>query len=299
MSSIAVAISTTGDPHRLNLLSQCVKGWDAALPFGASLFITVDGDDEACHHVENVVSHWTGSIYRVGQPLHPHGLGAALGEYIYDVREGRLGVAVNKNTGIELMMHNTNAEHLFLSDDDIWPLNPDALDLHVSGNGLDHSMVCWGKHRLLDVVARTPELRWASWSWPRGSMLYTRRSVVEKVGGMIEAFGPGGHEHVEWSRRIHQAGLTPVLYPSPFEYANQTAMDASHYWYAEDMPKRREGIAGYARRKRGITSVRRQPDDWVMIDEIMARRDGDTSYVPYTAGENHRGSATLYHNHRA
>lgn len=285
---IGVAISTTGDEHRLSLLARCVKGWDEALPDNSSMFITVDGDEDACRRVHNVVSNWTGSIFRVGQVL-PF---TAAGVH-YEVREGRLGVAVNKNTGIELLMNGAKAAHLLLSDDDIWPLSPEAIDLHVSGN-LDHSMVCWGRHRLGWTSNGCAE-----WTWPRGSMIYTRRSVVDQIGGMVEAFGPGGHEHVEWSRRIHQAGLTPAAYPSPLAYAHGGAMSAALYWYAEDMPKKGEGMAAYAARKHRTTSVRRLPEDGAMIDEIMRSREGSSAFVPYVAGENGRASATLYHNRRA
>ena len=290
---LGVAISTTGDEHRLSLLARCVKGWDEALPDNSSMFITVDGDEDACHRVYNVVSNWTGSIFRVGQPYLFPSLDTGYGTRI--IREGRLGVAVNKNTGIELLMNGAKAAHLFLSDDDTWPLRPEALDLHVSGNrGLAHSMVCWGRHRLGWINAG-----YAEWTWPRGSMIYTGREVVEQVGGMVEAFGPGGHEHVEWSRRIHQAGLTPAAYPSPLPYSASNAMGAADYWYAEDMPKKGEGMAAYAARKHRTTSVRRLPEDGAMIDEIMRSREGSSAFVPYVAGENGRASATLYHNRRA
>src|SRR5690348_6571428 len=175
MSDIAVAISTTGDPHRLRLLAYSVGCWRGVMAehnqfvHNPNLFVTVDGDINAVDRVVDAIGYEPVPIYQVGQPTSA--------EAIHVPREGRLGVAVNKNTGIELMMDETDAAHLFLSDDDIWPLNPRALDFHVSGNGLSHSMVCWGQHRLLDTVARTPEFRWASWSWPRGSMIYTHRSV--------------------------------------------------------------------------------------------------------------------------
>lgn len=291
--TVGVAISTTGDKHRLRLLESCVEAWGTFLPEDANMFITVDGDEDAVARAAEVVSDVSGGVFRVGQPW-PEG------SRIREVREGRLGVAVNKNTGLELLMDNTQVEHLFLSDDDTWPLEAKSLDLHID-QSLSHSMVCWGAHRL----EWTSNGDWAEWGWPRGSMIYVRRSVVEKVGGMIEAFGPGGHEHVEWSRRIYQAGLTPALFPSPLAYAHepraggQIAMAAGDYWHAEDMPETYESMASYSARKRRITSVRRQDGDWEMIDKIMSRQDGDTSFKPYTAGDNGRASATLYHSDRA
>lgn len=180
----AVAISTTGDAHRLGFLETCVEAWDKALSPGDSLFVTVDGDAEDTRRVAERVHFWTESVFQVGQFVNDSGLSTGT---------RRMGVAVNKNTGLELMMDNTRADHLFLSDDDTWPLYSASLDKHT-GSPLMHSLVCWGRGRSLAPVDGA-----AVWSWPRGVMMYTQRRVVETVGGMDERFGPGGHEHVELS----------------------------------------------------------------------------------------------------
>lgn len=264
----------------MGFLETCVKMWDRALPFQASMFVTVDGSVQDAQRVAVAVYDWTGSVYRVGQPV-----------VQYTTREGRLGVAVNKNTGLELLMDNTSAEHLFLCDDDTWPLYPESLTKHTD-LGLAHSMVCWGKSRWVKTHEGFTE-----WNWPRGVVLYTHRSVVEKVGGMDERFGPGGHEHVEWSNRIHNAGLTPVPFASPVLYSlngvGGPAMRASTLWHCEDM--RRPGEPGevWQRRKKRNTSIRRTSEDWASINEVMAAHEGDTSFVPFRAHENSRSSATL------
>jgi hypothetical protein len=284
-----VAISTTGDLHRLPFLSRTVRGWDRS---GVdSMYVTVDGDEAACQRVLNVVSHWTGSVYRVGQPLPP-----ALGQHVHKMRDGKLGVAVNKNTGLELMMTGPSfpVEHFFLSDDDIFPKNEKSIHLHMD-SPMMHSMVCWGSHRLGGTHPG-----YAEWDWPRGSMLYVKKPVVNMIGGMIEAFGPGGHEHVEWSRRIHAAGLSIALYPSPLAYSREDArtghsgMGAADYWDAVDMPLDGEHIGNYGERKARITSVQRDDDDQRMIDDIMRRSEGCKHFVPYWAAQNNRASATLY-----
>jgi hypothetical protein len=125
-------------------------------------------------------------------------------------------------------------------------------------------------------------------------MQYVTRPVVERVGGFIEAFGYGGHEHVEWSRRIYQAGLTPVMFPSPAIYGGDFAMWARRFWHVEDMPRPGELLGNFRQRKRKNTSVRRRESDWAAIDTLMAERDGDTRFVPYHADQNRRGSATLW-----
>lgn len=276
---IGVAISTTGDKHRMRLLQQSVRAWDKVLPLGSSMFITVDGSVEDAERVRESVDCWTGAVFRVGQPEGPE-------------RE-RLGVAANKNTGLELLMGNTSVDHLFLCDDDTWPLSRAALDLHIEMNVM-HTMVCWGKHRLVTPSAHH---RAAYWNWPRGVLLYLARQVVTRIGGMDERFGPGGHEHVEYSQRIYSAGMSPAPFTTPAAYANHSlsgdAMGAANYWHAEDMRRPGEPLGNHRLRRRNLTSVRRTDEDWPAINKIMAEREGNVDFVPYRASLNGRASATL------
>jgi hypothetical protein len=284
--SKAVAISTTGDEHRLGFLETAVRRWDRALGVGDSLFVTVDGDDAACARVAEAVAKYTGSVFRVGQvaPGIPDRL-------MYPNFNGRMGVAVNKNTGLELMMDQTAAAHLFLCDDDTYPRDHRALLKHTE-LGIPHSMVVWGAHRLQHQRGR-----YATWTWPRGVMLYQTRAVVEQVGGMVEAFGPGGHEHAEWSRRIHQHGLTPAPYITPIMYAlNWTqgkASRAGYLWHCEDMKQEGETSVELGHRRKAITSLRKGERDWDKINAVMLGMDGWTDFVPYQAHLNGRASATL------
>lgn len=263
---IGVAISTTGDEHRLGLLESCVNAWRTHLPLGSVLLTTVDGDEDATDRVYSTYdSSKFGNVVRVGQGR--------------PAREGHQGVAVNKNTGIELLM-NAGVEHLFLCDDDTWPLLTGALTQHTRlgrDHGILHNMIGWSAGRL-----RKRYTNYVTWTWPRGVLLYAHRSVVETVGGMDERFGPGGHEHVEWSKRINAAGLTPKPYCSPRVYGDDDAMGVQRFWNCADIERRHK------------SSVRRVGKDWKHINKIMAEREGDTSFVPYTAAENSRESATLW-----
>lgn len=262
-----------------------------ALPVGSPLFVTVDGDEDAYRRAVAAVGGLAATVVRVGQPSDGWSGGP------FGVRDGRLGVAANKNTGIECMMNwlgespYPTVEHLFLSDDDSWPLSTDALTAHTS-MGLPHSMVCWGMHRQ-QTVHWDGENHWAFWKWPRGSVLYVERSVIVRCGGMREEFGPGGHEHVEWSRRIHQTFATPGLYPSPGSYADNRATGARRLWHCEDMQQKGEPLGNARIRRRRLTSVRRAPGDWEHIEKIMNEVDGDTSFVPFRAAGNGRLSATM------
>ena len=292
-NKVGVAISTTGDEHRLDLLTRSVAAWRKAIGLGSVLVVTVDGDAEAFARAAEAVDLAEGSggvVLRVGQPL--LGPDTVYGDPYPQPRDGRLGVAVNKNTGIEWLM-DAGVDHLFLSDDDTWPLYPQSLEKHIDF-GARHSMVCWGKNRLEFTLGDG-----AAWTWPRGVMLYVRRPLVDVVGGMDERFGPGGHEHVEWSQRIHRAGLTSFPFISPLVYAlNGPAgpgTRAASLWHCEDMRRPGEPYATAMHRKKATTSVRRRDGDWAKIEALMAERAQDPNlFVPYTAHENGRTSATLY-----
>jgi hypothetical protein len=288
MTSQAVAISTTGHEHRLGFLETSVRQWDEALSPGDSLFVTVDGSERDCANVAEVVKHWTGSVFRVGRPA-----------YSGDMDNNhRLGVAVNKNTGLELMMDRTRADHLFLSDDDCGPRSSLALDKHTDLSrkySIGHSMVCWGAHRLLPTASEgTP---YARWSWPRGVMLYTHRTVVDIVGGMVEAFGAGGHEHAEWSRRIHQSGFTPAPYISPKVYEMYSiagqAQRAERFWECQDMRKIGETSVNLGHRRKAISTLPQEARDYGNATAVMREMDGSTAFMPFRSHENGRASASL------
>lgn len=279
--TIGVAISTTGDEHRLGFLETCVAAWRKALPLGSVIVVTVDGTEAAAARAAHAVMGFA-EVYRVGQR-----------RWSVDPYDGKQGVAVNKNTGIELLMAQ-GIEHLFLSDDDSWPLTYEAIEQHLDF-GPPHSMVCWGNGRIERVDSQG-----AVWKWPRGVLLYARRSVIERVGGMVESFGLGGHEHAEWSNRIHQAGMTPEPFITPAAYGfpdGGLSMGARRFWHCEDMPGVSEPRLEFQKRKKGNTTIHRTSEDWVRIDRVMRRQRGSSGFVPYEAEQNGRVSATLCTTH--
>jgi hypothetical protein len=262
-----VAISTTGQFHRIPFLETCVERWGSALRHDCHLVVTVDGDAMDAERVRIALD----------------GKGADV-LWMVPAAEGRRGVAANKNTGIEWLVE-MGVEHLFLSDDDAWPTCPGAPDLHRHPGAPPHSMVNWGPHRLDNEMA---------WTWPRGSVLYAHRSVVDTIGGMIEAFGTGGHEHVEWSRRIFQAGITPFLYTAPLAYAAlEGGYGARRFWHCEDMPRPGEHMSLTMARRRRLTSMNREADAAAKSEQIMDVMDGSPRFVPYTAARNGREQAIV------
>lgn len=153
------------------------------------------------------------------------------------------GVAATKNRGITALM-DAGCEHLFLADDDVWPISPDWWRPYVD-DPEPHLMHCWGKSRLID-----DDGHYRVFSHPRGCLLYAQRRVIERVGGMRTEFGRWGGEHAEWSRRIHNAGLTT------HRYADLTAA-ARGIWHAEDYTRRTPSTVSAAERE-ALTPRRHQ-----------------------------------------
>lgn len=180
----------------------------------------------------------------------------------------REGVAVTKNRGIAALM-DAGCEHLFLADDDMYPLSAESWRRYVD-QPIGHLSLCWGGHRRLESHVQG----YSNWKWPRGVMLYLHRSMVEKYGGMREEYGPGGHEHVDLSRRIHQGGDTPYPYMD-------LEQDPRQWFHAEDMPRAGETVPQFAARKRRHTTIKRTSVDKRRVDRLWRELDGDTSYVEY------------------
>ncbi len=167
------------------------------------------------------------------------------------------GVAVTKNRGLAALM-DAGCEHLFLADDDVWPVTP-RWWRHYAADTEPHLMHCWGKSRL-----KSDDGEHTVWSWPRGVLLYAHRSVVDRVGGMRPEFGRWGGEHVEWSRRIHAAGFTA----HPFQ---DVTVARTGVWYAED----------YTRKVASTVSQRERAASEATRHELYSRFRGSSDFVPY------------------
>ena len=167
------------------------------------------------------------------------------------------GVAATKNRGIAALM-DAGIEHLLLADDDIWPITPNPWRPYVT-DPEPHLMHCWGRSRLL-----TDDGHYTTWTHPRGVLLYAHRSVIDRVGGMRTEYGRWGGEHVEWSRRIHNAGLTR------HRYADLTAARTGT-WHCEDYTRATPSTISAADRE--ATREHRRG--------LYAAHRGTTDYVPY------------------
>jgi hypothetical protein len=120
------------------------------------------------------------------------------------------GIAGAKNKCLELL-YNTGAEHLFLFDDDAFPLVDEWWRPYVESPE-PHLMRIFpdlaGPRKLNDIRLVYGDPHHHAYTGPRGVMLYVERRVLDIVGGMDTIYGKWGWEHGDWSNRIHNAGLT-------------------------------------------------------------------------------------------
>lgn len=122
-----------------------------------------------------------------------------------------VGIAKAKNKCLELL---DDCDYIFLFDDDTYPAKEKWYEPYIK-SGENHLMMTWhlynngrpNGHNLIKV-----ENGLAQYTSPCGCMLYITKKVLETVGGMDEGFIKWGDEHVEWSNRIYNAGLTTHRY---------------------------------------------------------------------------------------
>lgn len=121
-----------------------------------------------------------------------------------------LGIVAAKNASLMALM-DAGCEHLFLWDDDAWPIADDwhtpyieSPEPHLSYQFLDLA----GPKKLKDLAVLHRDERHIAYTGQRGVMLYYHRSAIEKVGGFDPIYGRGMYEHGDLALRIHNAGLT-------------------------------------------------------------------------------------------
>ncbi len=175
---IGIGISTH---NRVDAFNKCKENINKYLPDGAKVVVVDDGSDDKIE-----------SDYRFDK---------------------NVGIARAKNKCIELLI-DSGCDQLFLFDDDCWPIKPDwhipyvdSREPHLSFT-FDH--LCNGRpngrHKYKTKNGH------AYYQKPCGPMLYIDKKAVDRVGGMDINFGKWGFEHVNYSDRVFNAGLTSERY---------------------------------------------------------------------------------------
>lgn len=129
-----------------------------------------------------------------------------------------LGIPAAKNRCLAELA-GLGCREMFLFDDDTWPAAPDwwrpfveSPEPHLQYNWLRFAKDDQPVSGMAEVY-RSPGL--VAYTHSMGCLLYLTSDVLRRVGGMRVEFGVGMHEHIEWSRRIHNAGLTSFAHQSP------------------------------------------------------------------------------------
>lgn len=114
--------------------------------------------------------------------------------------EERVGIPAAKNKCLELARYR----HIFLFDDDTYPIADNWYVPYIN-SGKEH--LCYTflpKYKIKEGFKYH--------TLGNGCMMYLTRKCIDKVGGFDWAYGLGKYEHVDLSRRIHNAGLTEAIF---------------------------------------------------------------------------------------
>jgi hypothetical protein len=179
-SNIGIAISTH---NRYDVLARAIEHQLKYLPAGALVVVVDDGSSETVAVPEGV------KLIRSDMSR---------------------GIVAAKNASIEALI-NAGCEHLFLWDDDAWPIaggweQPyiESPEPHLAYQFQDFAT---GK-KLNDIAVLYRDGKHVAYTGQRGVMLYYHRSAIEKVGGFDSIYERGMYEHSDLALRIHNAGLT-------------------------------------------------------------------------------------------
>jgi len=112
----------------------------------------------------------------------------------------RSGIPAAKNKCLELAKY----DHIFLFDDDTYPIC-DEWYLPYINSGKEH--LCYS---FLPYFKAKNCFKYHTLG--NGCMLYVTRKCIDTIGGFDWNYGLGKYEHVDFSRRIHNAGLTESVF---------------------------------------------------------------------------------------
>jgi len=241
-SRIGIAITTHNRP---DVLKRAIEQHMKHLPAGALLVVIDDGSKPA-------------AVVPDGVQLLRH--------------ESSLGIVASKNASLTVLM-NTGCEHLFLWDDDAWPIADnwhlpyiESPEPHLAYQFLDLA----GRNKLNDMTVLYRDDKHIAYTGQRGVMLYYNRSAIEKVGGFDPVYGRGMYEHPDLALRIHNAGLST--------------------WAFADVVGSEKLIHSMDEHEEGTRSIPR-PDREALVKRNVgifnARRDsGYTGFASYSSNPN-------------
>lgn len=112
----------------------------------------------------------------------------------------RAGIPAAKNKCLELAKY----DHIFLFDDDTYPIADDWYLPYIN-SGKEH--LCYS---FLPYFKAKNGFKYHTLG--NGCMLYVTRKCIDTIGGFDWNYGLGKYEHVDFSRRIFNSGLTESIF---------------------------------------------------------------------------------------
>lgn len=128
-----------------------------------------------------------------------------------------VGSPISKNMCLEIA-DNLGAEHIFLSDDDTFPIKEGWEQLYIKSGAAHLNYTFKYRFKIVDGLLHFEN--------PNGCMMYLNRRAIDKVGGFDIGFIKYGYWHGAYSNRVYNAGLIP----HPF----MDVMGSSKYLYCLD-----------------------------------------------------------------
>ncbi len=147
-----------------------------------------------------------------------------------DTDKDRRGVACRKN---ECLRALKDCDHIFLFDDDCYPINDGWIDLFID-SGFNHLLFLNESHKKTEgIIYRDCG----------GVFLYMTNEAVQRVGSFDERFDTWGFEHADYSCRIAMA------YNDRHPY--KCLINTDKYLYAEDYsnPNHISSISAFEKQK--------------------------------------------------
>lgn len=176
---IGIAITTFNRP---SVIASSIQQWRKYLPKDAVLVVVDDGSD----------------------------IPFAGADYVFP---SNAGIAAAKNKCIELLI-DRECTHLFLADSDTYPISADWYKAYIE-SGVNH--LCFTFDRLANgrpngrnLIREYNGIK--EYGSPCGCLLYIHRAVIDEVGGFDVDYPQWGFEHVDFSNRVFNAGLTHARY---------------------------------------------------------------------------------------
>jgi glycosyltransferase involved in cell wall biosynthesis len=218
--TIGVGITTH---NRYEVFSETYKRIKQFLPKNAKLVVV---DDASNYHVKEATFRFMRNV----------------------------GVAAAKNKCLELL---EGCDYIFLFDDDCYPVRDKWWEPYIK-SGIHHLSFTFERTKRgrngNDKI--TSQYGLSIYKNPCGCMLFYTKECIEKVGGFNLGFGKYGHEHVDHSIRIYNAGLIhhpfvdidhsfSLFYSGDYNAAVSSSVSGSEKKIRNEWLKGKEGYLPY------------------------------------------------------